>query len=145
MSNVNKLNVYLSNLALWTAKLHNIHWNVTGQAFVQVHEFTESLYDETFEQYDAVAEVQKMRGEMPLVKLSDFLANATLKEIDAKDFTITEALQLVEADMKAMSALAREIRDEADKNDDCQIVGMFEGYLDFYAKKLWFLRAMLAK
>lgn len=142
---MNKLNVYLSNLAVWTAKLHNIHWNVTGCAFVQVHEFTEKLYDETFAQYDAVAEVQKMRGEMPLVKLSDFLANATLKEIDAKDFGITEALSLVESDMKAMAALAKEIRDEAERQDDFQVVAMFEGYLEGYSKNLWFLRAMLTK
>lgn len=142
---MNKLNVYLSNLAVWTAKLHNIHWNVTGGAFVQVHEFTEKLYDETFEQYDAVAEVQKMRKEMPLVKLSDFLAHATLKEVDAKDFSIDEALSLVESDMKEMTALAKEIRDEADEKGDFQVVGMFEEYLAAYAKNLWFLRAMLTK
>ena len=142
---MNKLNVYLSNLAVWTAKLHNIHWNVTGGAFVQVHEFTEKLYDETFEQYDAVAEVQKMRKEMPLVKLSDFLAHATLKEVDAKDFSIDEALSLVESDMKEMAALAKESRDEADEKGDFQVVGMFEEYLAAYAKNLWFLRAMLTK
>lgn len=140
-----KLNVYLSNLAVWTAKLHNIHWNVNGLAFVQVHEFTEKLYDETFEQYDAVAEVQKMQGTMPMVKLSDFLKTATIKEIDAKDFTIEEALKLVEADMKTMSALAKEIRDEADDKDDFQVVAMFEDYLAKYAKNLWFLKAMLTK
>ena len=140
-----KLNVYLSNLAVWTAKLHNIHWNVYGLAFVQVLEFTEKLYDETFEQYDAVAEVQKMQGTMPMVKLSDFLKTATIKEIDAKDFTIEEALKLVEADMKTMSALAKEIRDEADDKGDFQVVAMFEDYLAKYAKNLWFLKAMLTK
>ncbi|MBP3516467.1 MAG: DNA starvation/stationary phase protection protein [Alphaproteobacteria bacterium] len=140
-----KLNVYLSNLAVWTAKLHNIHWNVNGLAFVQVHEFTEKLYDETFEQYDAVAEVQKMQGTMPMVKLSDFLKTATIKEIDAKDFTIEEALKLVEVDMKTMSALAKEIRDEAVDKGDFQVVAMFEDYLAKYAKNLWFLKAMLTK
>lgn len=54
---MNKLNVYLSNLALWNVKLHNLHWNVTGRTFVQIHEFTEKLYDEVFEQFDAVAEI----------------------------------------------------------------------------------------
>ncbi len=145
MANTDKLNTYLANLAVWTAKLHNIHWNVTGQAFVQVHEFTEKLYDETFEQYDAVAEVQKMQGNMPMVKLADFLKTATLKEIDAKDFTITEALKLVEADMKEMAALATEIRNEADKKGDFHVVAMIEDYIASYAKNLWFLRAMLAK
>ena len=35
--------VYLANLAVWNAKLHNLHWNVVGRAFVQVHEYTEGL------------------------------------------------------------------------------------------------------
>lgn len=145
MNNANQLNVYLANLAVWTAKLHNIHWNVTGCAFVQVHEFTEKLYDNTFEQYDAVAEVQKMRDEMPLVRLSDFLKIATIQEVDAKDFGIEEALKLVQADMQEMASLAKTIRDEADKKGDFQIVSMFEDYLDGYAKNLWFLKAMLKK
>ena len=129
-------------MAVWTAKLHNIHWNVCGQAFVQVHEFTEKLYDETFEQYDAVAEVQKMKGEMPVVRLSEFLKIATLQEIDAKDFSISEALNLVKADMELMSDLAKEIRNEADAQGDFQVVAMFEEYLAGYAKNLWFLNAM---
>ena len=137
-----KLNLYLANLAVWTAKLHNIHWNVEGLAFVQVHQFTEKLYEETFEQYDAVAEVQKMQKAMPLVRLSEFLNIATIKECDAKAFSIEEALKLVKSDMELMSSLAKEIRDEADSKGDFQVVAMFEGYLEGYAKNLWFLDAM---
>ena len=51
--------VYLANLAVLNAKLHNLHWNVVGRAFIQVHEYTEGLYDELFEQFDAVAEAMK--------------------------------------------------------------------------------------
>lgn len=139
---MNKLNVYLSNLALWNVKLHNLHWNVTGPAFVQVHEFTENLYDEVFEQYDAVAEIQKMQSDYPLVKLSDYMKNATLQEIDGKDFATKEVLQIVEADMKAMASLAKEIRDEAADADNFAVANLFEDYLASYAKNLWFLRAM---
>lgn len=109
---MNKLNVYLSNLALWNVKLHNLHWNVTGRTFVQIHEFTEKLYDE-------------------------------VSEIEAKDFTADEVLKIVDADMKTMAALAKEIRDEAAEKDDFAVANMFEDYLASYSKKLWFLRAML--
>lgn len=139
---MNKLNVYLSNLAVLTAKLHNLHWNVTGQAFIQIHEFTEKMYDTTFEQYDAVAEVLKMEGEMPLVKLADFLANATIKELDAKEFSIPEVLKIVEGDTKIMVELAKQIRDEAVEKDNFQVANLFEDYLTAYAKNMWFLKAM---
>ena len=60
-----KLNTYLANLAVWNVKLHNLHWNVVGKLFVSLHEYTESRYDAAFEAFDEVAEVLKMRGEMP--------------------------------------------------------------------------------
>ena len=135
-------NVYLANLGLWLVKLHNLHWNVTGKQFVGVHQFTEKLYDEVFEQYDAVAEVMKMQEKMPLVRMSQYLEVATLEEVDGRDFTVEEVLDMVEADMKTMQALAKQIREEAVKEDDFQVQGLYEGYLDGYAKQLWFLRAI---
>ena len=135
-------NVYLANLGLWLVKLHNLHWNVTGKQFVPVHQFTEALYDAVFEQYDAVAEVMKMQDKMPLVRMSQYLEVATLEETDGRDFSVEEVLDMVEADMKTMQALAQQIRDEAAKEDDFQVQGLYEGYLAYYAKQLWFLRAI---
>ena len=79
-------NNYIANLGVMIFKLHNIHWNVEGSQFVAVHEFTESLYDEIFEYYDAVAEHLKIYSASPDVKMSDYLKNASIKEIDAKKF-----------------------------------------------------------
>lgn len=139
------INVYLSNLAVWMVKLHNLHWNVTGHAFVQVHEYTESLYNDAFEQYDAVAELLKMHGKSPLVKMSDYLANATIEELDAREFTASEVLEIVEADMVKMKELATKIRNKAAEKDCFYTQGLFEGYLQDYAKKLWFLHSMMNK
>ena len=91
--------VYLANLAVLNAKLHNLHWNVVGRAFIQVHEYTEGLYDELFEQFDAVAEAMKMRGGFPPVRLSEFLKIATVEELDARDFSVSEVLQIVTEDV----------------------------------------------
>ena len=140
---MNKLNKYLSNLAVWNVKLHNLHWNVVGHAFVQIHEFSEKLYDEVFEQFDAVAEIQKMQNRQPLVKMSEYLQNASIQELDAKEFSAIEVLKIIEADMKEMSSLAREIRDEAEKEDNFQVANMFEDYISSFSKNLWFISAML--
>lgn len=140
---MSNLTTYLANLSLWNAKLHNLHWNVTGKTFVQVHEFTEKLYDEVFEQYDAVAELMKMQGKFPPVKLADYLKEATIKELDAKDFTTEEVLNIVNADMQLMNELALKIRNEASAADDFATANMFEDYLASYSKNLWFLRAIL--
>ena len=106
-------------------------------------DFLVGIVDEVFEQFDAVAEIQKMQNNMPLVKMSDYLQQATLSEIEAKDITPDEVLKIVDADMKTMAALAKEIRDEAAGKDDFAVANMFEDYLASYSKNLWFLRAML--
>lgn len=140
--NTDRINAYLANLALWTVKLHSLHWNVTGPLFVSLHEYTEKLYDEAFEAYDAVAELLKMRGEKPLSTMREYLGAATLKEAPARDFTCCEAAGAVEEDMKAMRALALEIRREAVEKDDFAAQTMFEDFVRGFDKQLWFLKAM---
>ena len=80
-----KVNGYLANVAVSYVKLHNLHWNVVGPQFKAVHEYLESIYDAYAAVLDAVAELLKMQDEMPLSRMSDYLAVASIKEIEAKE------------------------------------------------------------
>lgn len=142
MNYLNKLQVFLSNLAVWNQKLHNMHWNVEGKLFFQLHGKTEEMYDEVFEQFDEVAELIKIKGKLPLASLSDYIKHATLKELESKKFTTDEVIDVIMADLTALNDLAREIRDEADKSGDFTVVMMFEEFVASYEKNLWFLRAL---
>lgn len=139
-----KLNVYLSNLAVLNIKLHNLHWNVVGTNFLQLHEFTEEQYDAAFAKFDDVAELIKQQGKSPLVKMADYLANATIKELDSKAFSASEVLDVVDKDLKTLLSLVEEIRELADKEDDYQTVSMMEDHAGEYKKTLWFIRQMVA-
>ena len=139
-----KLNEYLSNLAVLNAKLHNLHWNVKGIHFMEIHQFTETLYNDFFEKYDEVAELLKMRGEKPLVKLSDYVQNASIKELDENDFSSDEVIKIIQEDLNTMKNLATDIRNTVDKADDFEVVSMFEGHISGYSKNLWFIKSMLA-
>ncbi|MBM7557774.1 Dps family protein [Halanaerobacter jeridensis] len=145
MENYKKLNTYLSNLAVLNTKLHNLHWNVEGAKFMQVHEYTEELYTQFFELFDEVAELIKMKGEVPLVKITDYADNATIEELEAKSFGDQEVLKIVKSDLEEMKSLANEIREEADEVDDFEVVGEFEEHIANYSKNLWFLESMLAE
>lgn len=85
-----------------------------------------------------------MKGENPLVKLSDYLANATIEEVEAKAFSTDEVLKLVEKDLRTMKDLAIVIRKEADGEGDFETVAVFEEHVAGYSKNLWFLQAMMA-
>lgn len=144
MKNYENLQSYLSNLAVLNTKLHNLHWNIEGREFIQIHEYTEKLYDEFFVMFDDIAEIMKMKGEMPLVKMNDYLDNATIEELPAKKFTYDEVIDAVEADLKEMKSLATRIRNEADEDGDFEVVAELEDHVAFYSKNLWFIRSMTA-
>ena len=136
-------NNYIANLGVMIFKLHNIHWDVEGPQFVAVHEFTESLYDEIFEYYDAVAEHLKIYSASPDVKMSDYLKNASIKEIDAKKFEIKEALGIVKEDLEELRKQATELRNACDNEGWFSGVTMFEDQVNYYNKQIWFIRALL--
>lgn len=143
MKHIDLLQKYLSNLAVLNIKFHNIHWNVVGNQFVQVHEFTEGIYDKLFQDLDEVAELLKMKDIMPLSTMAEYLENTDIEEIKAKDFSIKESLDIVKKDLETMKALAVEIRNIADEEGDFETVAIFEDYVANYSKNIWFINSML--
>ena len=140
---VAKVNGYLANIAVSYVKLHNLHWNVVGPQFKAVHEYLESLYDAYAQVLDSVAELLKMNGEIPLASMKDYLAAATIREIEAKDYSVSEVITLVLADMETMKAQAEAIRATAAEDDNYAVVNLLEDDLKNYDKNVWFLKSML--
>lgn len=145
MSLLEKRKQYLANAFVLVAKLHNLHWNVEGTEFVQIHEYTERLYDSFFEKFDAIAEAMKMEGEFPPVRTCEYGDLATIEQLDSKAFSPIEVLEIVKKDLCAMKTLATEIRNEADKEGNFLLVAAMEEDVAQYTKDLWFLKAMLSE
>ncbi|MFC4805085.1 Dps family protein [Filifactor villosus] len=145
MKMLKEFNQYLSNLSVWIVKLHNIHWNVVGEQFVAVHEFTEAEYDKAFERMDAVAEHMKMHGHFPASTLKEHLELATIKEEPTRAFSCKEGLELVLADMEQMRKEAIALRHACDEEDWFAAVAMFEEHIADYNKQIWFINSMLSK
>ena len=145
MKNAKSVNQYLADLALWNIKLHNLHFNVEGIPFKAIHEFLEEIYEEAFEYYDAVAELMKQQGELPVVTAKEYLKIACLKEIESKPYAVKDALEILLGDLELMRDEALKIREEADKEDNFLLANMMEDHVEFYALKIWFTRAFMAK
>lgn len=141
MKDFKSLNVYLSNIAVMTTKLHNLHWNVEGRNFYQTHIFTEGLYEKFFDWYDEVAEAIKKKGGFPFASLKDYVANATIAELDSKKVIVDEVNEIVMNDLVAIKEEAIKIREEADNDGDFIIVDMLEDHIGELEKNIWFLRA----
>ena len=138
-----KINKYLANVGVEYVKLHNLHWNVVGLQFKPVHEYLESLYDNMAEVLDEVAELLKMNGEYPLASLKDFLAVAEVKELESKDYSVKESLEIALADIKLLRENAKELRLLAAEEDFYPLQVMMEDHLGNYNKVVWFIESML--
>ena len=137
------MNQYVADLAVLNVKFHNLHWNVIGPNFEQVHVYIEKLYDDLFLKYDEVAERLKMVGTFPLASLKSYLEVTKVEELDLKDYPVKEALTIVKEELVKMKDLVKEIRTLADENDDFVTVGMMEDHISGYDKEIWFVESAL--
>lgn len=136
------LNQYLANVAMEYVKLHNLHWNVVGSSFKQVHEYLETLYDGFADVLDGVAELLKMHDIQPLASMKDYLAAATIQELGSVELSTREALGIARGDLLVLKTQAESIRSAADADDVYDVVAAMEEQLSDYNKTLWFLQAM---
>lgn len=140
---VKLLNQYLADLNVLNTKLHNMHWNVTGRSFKQVHVFLEELYDDMFEKFDQAAERIKMMEAYPAASVKEYLELAKITELESKDISIEEAFKNVFADITYLKESAMEIRKVADEADDFGTVMILEDHVADYDKSLYFIRQSL--
>lgn len=138
-----QLNPYLSNLIVEFIKLHDLHWNVKGKMFPQVHEYTDQLYERMSSMYDAVAEKMIMQGEKPASKIDEYVKLATIKEVDGDNFTDVEVITIVLEDLKLLKDQAASIHKDFDEEGNFSVTTMLEDHIIAFEKDIWFLKSML--
>lgn len=140
---VKQVNHYVANLGVSYIKMHNLHWNVVGLQFKSTHEYLEEVYDEYADYLDEVAELLRMEGELPLASLKDYLAVASIKELETKEVTIECALSTLLSDMKALREEAGKLREQADEEGNFSLVAMMEDHIANFNKRIWFVEVMV--
>jgi len=141
---IQELGQYLANLHVLYVKLHNMHWNVEGRQFFQLHEKLEELYDGVAEELDAVAERILMLGGRPAASMRAFLDQATLKELESGPVSGDAVLQILQADMVALARDVSGMVELAGNAGDVVTEGMLTDSLGRYQKLIWMLRACRA-
>ena len=139
---VTGLNQYLADLNVMYVKLHNLHWNVVGVQFKQVHEYLEELYDGISDALDEVAELIKINNKTPLASMKDYLAISAIEERSSEELSALTVIDITQKDMLYFKKSLEALRKLADEEDPYDVVGMLEDHLSNYNKSLWFLSAM---
>ena len=137
-----KLNPYLSDLVVMYLKLHDLHWNVKGKMFVQVHLYTEGRYEDFAEKFDEVAEKIIMKGEQPVATIKEYLELASIKELGKKEYTDAEVLDEVIKDFQFIMDEAASLRTYFDEAGEYTVAMMLEDHIAGFEKELWFLKSI---
>ena len=138
-----RLNPYLADLAVSFVKLHDLHWNVKGKMFVQVHQYTESRYDDMAAKLDEVAEKIIMQGEHPASSLREYLELASIKELGKESYKDEKVLEEVLSDIEHLKEEAAGLRESFDEDGVFSVVNMLEDHIVGYEKEIWFLKSMM--
>ncbi|MDF9867405.1 starvation-inducible DNA-binding protein [Bacilli bacterium PM5-3] len=143
MKEINLLQTLLADLMKLNVNLHNMHWNVVGYDFAEYHELTEDFYNDVFEKYDDIAEILKTRDVYPVSSLKEYDELSKIKDYEVKDYTKEEITKNLKEIYEYLIASFKEIREEADDNDNYVLVATMEDYIGDYSKKLWMINSRL--
>ena len=96
---VGSLRSTLASYQIFFHKLQNFHWNIIGDDFYDIHEITETLYKESLENIDEIAERIRVFGQFPKVRLSQYLRNSMIQESEydkSSEFMIRDLISDIE-------------------------------------------------
>ncbi|MGL6229341.1 MAG: Dps family protein [Culicoidibacterales bacterium] len=137
-------NNFLANLNVMYVKLHNLHWNVTGMGFFEIHVKLEELYTDITLDLDEVAERILTIGHKPLASLKEYLQVATISEIASQNIKATAAIQVAIADYVILLQQSQAILALAEEANDLGTQDLMGGLISKYEKTLWMLEAYTA-
>ncbi len=138
-----RLSNHVADLAAVFFKLHDYHWHVRGPRFKNVHELTESYYDDINEVLDAVAERLGQLGEAAPASLKTYVAKTKITVPEKGSYTDEEVIAGVKADFEYLLKEFKKTRDLAAEEDDAATDNLFADYITDLEKKIWMLRATL--
>lgn len=103
-------NKLLATTAVFSQKVHNLHWNMNGPDFVDIHELSDKIYEGLNGFIDALAEKIIMQGGIPFSTMKDYLANTKIKETIKTSFSTKEAVKMMHKDLDAYCKLLSTIK-----------------------------------
>ncbi len=138
------LHQLLADFQVHYTNLRGMHWNIKGHGFFVLHEKFESMYDDTAEKIDEIAERILMLGGVPENKFSEYLKVANVKEVS--DISCgSEAVDHILETYGYLIGEEREVIELANEAGDDVTADLMTGYLKEQEKMVWMLVAFSTK
>lgn len=138
---VEQLKVILASTFTYYLKAHNFHWNVEGPDFPQYHSFLETIYTDSWEAVDAIAEKIRMLDAYTPGSLERFKQLSKISD----QTSIPSALKMIKEILDDTVILQDEIKigmKLADAADESAISNFLQERYDAHNKLRWMMRAI---
>lgn len=142
---IDELNLYLSNLFVLYAKLHNFHWNVIGYNFFEMHERLGELYEYVGEQIDLIAERILQLDGKPVASLCEAIKISNIEEVPSINYSSEYIAKSVVDDFIKVVKQLRNLSEIVSDNKDEVTLGLIVEALSTYEKNIWMFRAFLTQ
>ena len=121
---------------------HNFHWNVTGPQFNSLHAMFMAQYTEQWTALDQIAERIRALGHPAPGTYKEFVALASIKEVEGVPKADAMVRHLVDA-QEAVARTARSLFADVDKANDQPTADLITQRLEVHEKTAWMLRSLL--
>ena len=121
---------------------HNFHWNVTGPMFNTLHLMFMGQYTEQWNALDLIAERIRSLGFPAPGTYKEFVARASIKEVEGVP-KATDMIRHLVAAQEATARTARALFPVVDEANDQPTADLLTQRLDVHEKTAWMLRSLL--
>lgn len=143
MALVTQLNKVLADTFIFYFKAHSFHWNVEGPNFNDYHAFFSTVYTQTFENIDPLAEYIRMLGSYAPNSLGQLINTANLQEIGSKPGTPSEMFRILKADSISIMTGLVSCRKAAEATGHTDIANFLDEMISAQRKLGWMLDSLL--
>jgi starvation-inducible DNA-binding protein len=137
------LGIVLADTYMIFIKTQGVHWNVTGPAFVSVHELTEKHYDNMYAAIDGIAERIRALGEKAPASYTKYGELSAIKDEDEPK-SAHDMLKMLAADHETAVANMRSAVEWCEEKNDYVTADMLIERMSWHEEAVWMLRALSA-
>lgn len=139
---VSKLRQLLSSWTVFYQKVHTFHWDLVGNEFLPFHKHLETLYKDSVDHTDEIAERLRQIGEKTALTLSGASSNSVVLDENDADNVNAIAGDLITA-IAQLTSLQNEIYNEADEQGDYVTADLMTQLSKWAEFNSWFLSSVV--
>ncbi|CAA6825447.1 MAG: Non-specific DNA-binding protein Dps / Iron-binding ferritin-like antioxidant protein / Ferroxidase (EC [uncultured Sulfurovum sp.] len=144
MKTINKLKQIQADAMVMHIKLHNLHWNIKGMAFYEIHAMTETMYLAMATLFDDTAERVLQLGQKPLVTMAQAVEYGHIEETEKTEFDTKEVLEIIKTDYIHFLYEFKELSNFASELNDTTTIAFADDNIAKFEKDIWMLKASVS-